>query len=704
MARLPDIQGARPVARPSRAIASISPKAAAAPRQALEGIGQQVSQFGDVLFDRETTAQATERDTMLSNQIRDLIYNPETGFASMKGDQAVGARKRTLDQLEALRASAYDGLNGTAKRKLESSLTRRLSGAMDTVERHTLGERDNWLAGASAARVEAAYQDSLFNPADTAASLSVIENEVRAQGIREGWGSERTQVELDAKRSKLFHDQAIRIASADPIAAMEYMRNNQDRMVASDVVNLETKLQPEIKKAIGRQKGAAAAGGMPAYNHSTSISYSMGPARPYAPEKPILDVIGKSVEDVLGAGAKIVVTSGQEGDKRQHGSNRHKTGHAADVKIIRPDGTVVKATDPEMALIAKASAANGAKGVGFGAEYMGGEHIHIDLVEPGAGQSNTWASGGTGIRDEFVSTIRNRLDAGAGATDLDAILAIEDPTERAAALTEYDLITSARSGQQKAALASAQDAAFQMITAGGNVGDLPIDVQQALGQTAMTSLYSYQSILAKGDVVETDPATYYELRQLQAVNPQGFRNLNLVEYRDRLDNTDWQKMVDDQTKPSSDITTAAASTLMTTASRQMTAAGIDATPKPGSDDASTVATLQSRLLRWQDGFVAENKRAPTQTEIDDRIGRELLPVLIDPKGLMNKTEATLSQLEGLDLSADNLATSTITVLDTEVPPAVINEQIIALQEAGIPVTADALLDRIVSMFEAAGLR
>lgn len=707
MARLPDIQSARPVARPTRAIATISPKAAAAPGQALEGIGEEVTRFGEVMFDRETTAIATERDTMVSNQIRDLIYNPETGFAAMKGDQAVGARERTIEKLEALKATAFHGLNATAKRKLQSSLDRRISGAMDTVERHTLGERDNWLAGASAARVEAAYQDSLFNPADTSAALSVIENETRAQGIREGWGAERTQVELEAKRSKVFHDQTVRIASADPIAAMEYMRNNQDKMVASDVVNLEAKLQPEVKKAIGRRKGAAAAGGMPTYQHNTSISYSLGPARPYAPEKPVLDVIGKSVEDVLGPGAKVVVTSGQEKDKPQHGSNRHKTGHAADVKIIRPDGSVVKATDPEMAQIAKTAAANGAKGVGFGAEYMGGEHIHIDLVEPGAGQAHTWASGGKSIRDEFVSTIRGRLNTASEPTDLDAILAIEDPTERSAALTEYDLITSTRAGQQKAALASAQDAAFQMITAGGSLSDLPLDVKQALGQTAMTSLYSYQSIVAGGNEPETDPATYYQLRQLQASNPQGFRSLNLAEYRDKLNETDWKQMVDAQTKPASDITTMAASTLMTTAARQMRAAGIDPSADEGSDDAKTSAAVQTRLLRWQDNYVAEHNKAPTQTELNDRVARELMPVLIDAPGVTGdnrKQELAMIELERLNISEDNLADTSIRIMGEDVPAGVINEQIIAMREAGEPVTAYNLAERIVSLFERAGLR
>tara|TARA_Y100000296_G_scaffold66371_1_gene78393 strand:+ start:20707 stop:23934 length:3228 start_codon:yes stop_codon:yes gene_type:complete len=135
--------------------------------------------------------------------------------------------------------------------------------------------------------------------------------------------------------------------------------------------------------------------------YTTKIEYAMGPARPNKPNPPVMNVIGWSVDQVLGAGARVVVTSGQEGDNPQHGSNRHKTGNAADIKIVDGDGKVLTSNDPRMKEIAKAAAANGALGIGFGSEYMGGEHMHIDLVPPGKGQSNTWASGAKSMRQEL---------------------------------------------------------------------------------------------------------------------------------------------------------------------------------------------------------------------------------------------------------------------------------------------------------------
>lgn len=150
-------------------------------------------------------------------------------------------------------------------------------------------------------------------------------------------------------------------------------------------------------------------GELPVYQHNTQIEYQMGPKRPNRPNQPVLDVIGKTAEDVFGEGARVVVTSGQEGpDLPQHGSNRHKTGNAADIQIIRPDGSVVKAGDDDMEKFAVQAAHNGAKGIGFGGEYMGGDHMHVDLVDPGAGQGSVWASGAKGSAGAITGAMKAR--------------------------------------------------------------------------------------------------------------------------------------------------------------------------------------------------------------------------------------------------------------------------------------------------------
>ena len=177
-----------------------------------------------------------------------------------------------------------------------------------------------------------------------------------------------------------------------------------------------------IEAAGAQMEAAALAPPPPPRTYSgVTFEYAMGPRRPNPPDQPVLDVISRAVEDVLGPEATVRITSGQEGDLPQYGSIRHGTGDAADIQIVRPDGSIVQATDAEMAAIARAAAQHGALGIGFGPEYMGGQHIHIDLVPPGPGMGHTWGSTGRDMRDELVGIMNGatpppyRPGAGGGA-------------------------------------------------------------------------------------------------------------------------------------------------------------------------------------------------------------------------------------------------------------------------------------------------
>lgn len=626
MARLPTVQdlGPRRVATPQRGMASVNNAGAAG--RALTQVGGAIDNLHDVVFERQATASANERDVYVSTKLRELMYDPETGFTAQRGENAVAAQSRLMEQIDQLGEKAYDGLNSAARRKLEASITRRLEGARQTANLHTMGERDRWLEASSNARIESAYQDGIANLGGTSESLRVIESETRARAAREGWDEETTNVALQKANSGLITSQVDRIASSDPIAAMEYLRANQDRMRPSDVAAVEAALQPEVKRAVGRAIGREAftgTGNMTAAIEIASDALGMNETAQRDALASYLKDGGTDLDPATTAWCAAFVNStlakaGMSGTGALNAKSFLEWGDEVN-EPQRGDVVVLSRGDP-----------NGWQGhVGFFDGYNDDGSIRLL-------GGNQGAAGEVSVQSFDASRVlgirRQPADAGGVAEGMRAILEIQDPTERKAALDEFNLRVGIADGERKARLSAAQDAAFQHIESGGSPDDLPLEYRRSLGQEAMTSLRSYARSAASGVPVETDPGAYYGLRQMQVDDPAAFRDLNLMTYADRLSQTDLKGMIDAQQKPTSDITTVAASTLMTTANRHLRAAGFDTNANEGSADAKAVATLQTRILQWQDNYVANNNAAPSSLEINNEISRMLVPIAINPVG------------------------------------------------------------------------
>jgi len=134
----------------------------------------------------------------------------------------------------------------------------------------------------------------------------------------------------------------------------------------------------------------------------------MGPKRPEPPGVDIMETIHRAAISVLGHGAKIRVTSGQEGDLQQHGSNRHKTGLAADFQIYRPDGTLLGVGDDDALNFASKAAQMGVRGIGGGNEYMGANTFHFDMMphaDYSPDQGPVWGSWATDNRQALLQAM-----------------------------------------------------------------------------------------------------------------------------------------------------------------------------------------------------------------------------------------------------------------------------------------------------------
>lgn len=693
MAKLPDpIQ--RRVPGAVRPLAQVSEKAAAAPGMELSRLGQTITDVGINIQDREDTAAVKERDAYVSGEIRKVLYDPETGFSNLYGKDAVARRADVLKRLDGIAEAAKNGLSKSAQRKFDTTLQSRIEGAKQRVDVHTSGERRTWLNGASEARMASAAQDALFTGVDPAFAL--ISSELRQQAGREGWDAARLDFELKSKKSDLIANQAIMAAQKNPVAALDYVNEHAEELAPDRLLRLKATLEPEAKKYQGRRLGAAAAAGP-----GVSVDYL---ANIRAAESGGNDLAKNARSSATG---RYQFTSGTWAEMMR----RHPE------LGLTPDGR----TDPlqqEIAIRAftagnaqtlKASGIEATGGNLYAAHFLGaggaktvlqaaGNAALEDLLPAGVISANPFLKGMS--VDRFKAWADRKGGVGVGYSDMtgpDDILNISDPDVRKAALEEYSTIVSVKQGQRKLQMAAAEQSAFEVIEAGTDPASLPLDIRQTLGIDTMSSLRTYYGKIAAGQPVATDPKTYVELRQLKASDPQGFRDVNILEYADRLSLTDLKSFADEQAKPVDPANEFAASSLMSTAQRQLRAAGVKANTEED-------AAVQSRLLAWQDRFVAENKRRPTQKEINERVGQELVPVVVDPRGLMNKESGSLysedfsvpitDEEDILKLISED---GVVSVDGEELPAFVTREIVMILNQQSGPVTVQRIIDTYLEL-------
>lgn len=139
-----------------------------------------------------------------------------------------------------------------------------------------------------------------------------------------------------------------------------------------------------------------------------NFQFSMGPNRPEKPNQDVLDQIGFGVQEVFGKDFTVVVTSG----KGEHGSVRHRGGHAADIQIKDPSGKLVALDDPRSAMLRDRVEEFGIQGFGAGEEYMGANTFHLDnypVERYSANMGTRWGS--FGKADGTTSTVTTAAKA-----------------------------------------------------------------------------------------------------------------------------------------------------------------------------------------------------------------------------------------------------------------------------------------------------
>jgi hypothetical protein len=245
-----------------------------------------------------------------------------------------------------------------------------------------------------------------------------------------------------------------------------------------------------------------------------------------------------------------VFSGGQESNKPGEGtgSERHNHGNSADVEFYK-DGRKLSPKNPEdraiLTQIIQTAMANGVTGFGEGDDYMGEGRIHVGFGDPGV-----WGKGGKGenapewLVQAFNSGTLGAAPAASGGMSTrsayEAVMAIEDPKVRAAAMAKLDAQLKTEAALTAADQKAASDEAWRLYTQNGMKPEqVPMDLQIKMGREATLNFFESARAYESGTLV-TDELRYSELQRLAVEDPKTFSEMDLSYDRKNFSKSDFR--------------------------------------------------------------------------------------------------------------------------------------------------------------------
>ncbi|OHV24947.1 hypothetical protein EOS93_25170 [Rhizobium sp. RMa-01] len=626
---------------------------------------------------------AKDADNRYAEWSRNAMYG-ENGFMNLEGRAAIDGRADFEKQADQKRTEFGNGLAPGAAKHYNDASQARMSSLLESSIQHSARERKSWFNNTSNARVETFANDALAgfgDPSKVNQSIASGVAELQQQAHMLGWDSASFELKKQQFISGVTKNIVLRMAQDDPLAADKYMKANSERLSGSDQYELKNSLQTELENAesqkyaddvlAGSRKvsdlpgdivGEVAAAGGPAIDRPgptrarsfllSKLAAGHGPEHIAGLNESFATNLAAMIQDAPPEVRKgLGIVSGTRTHERQVElfEDSDKTGRtvAFPAGYTKPDGSIAKGSKHEDGeavdfgwngqLLKPGNAPqevidwvhqNASKyGIYFPMDY---EPWHTQPVSV-RGSTAVQRSAGVSVRASMPSY-----------DDIETTLSgISNPRIRELTRKRLYAAIEMRSKAEEANTNSARAQLWNYVDQGKTPDEVPMEIRQQAGMSAVSSAWSYLETAAKGRDVDSDETLLYQMRRQAATSPTEFSGVDLNEYRDRLSKEAIKELTGLQTNALTDERKAKedgmnVNTAFSQASQQLEAVGLTTTGKKGSDRedaARRIAIFQNSLVEEMQSFKRLNKdKPPTQPEIQQMINRLLLPIVIKTPG------------------------------------------------------------------------
>jgi hypothetical protein len=207
---------------------------------------------------------------------------------------------------------------------------------------------------------------------------------------------------------------------------------------------------------------------------------------------------------------------------------------------------------------------------------------------------------------------------------------IKDPKLRDAVQQRVDVHFNRVDAMQRETHDFATRYAIDHVERGGSVDTMPQNILKDLTVSDRAQLRAYNKTRSKGESPDTQWDAYYDLVKRATTDPAEFAKVNLMQYRNKLGDTEFKQVVALQAAYSKkdDSFEEKISGYRTSGqivNDALESVGINPNPKPGQEDAKKVAQFRRTVDEQVILMERNNRRKPTSAEVQEIVDGLLVP-------------------------------------------------------------------------------
>ena len=282
------LPGARQESIASPALLDAGAEKAMLSGNALMGAGVGASNIVLDMLQEKYQTEAKAGDTDFTVAVNDLQHNPNSGYMTLQGKNAIDAYPATAEAIKQTAQKSIDAIGSDGARAMATPIINaRAASALDSVSKHAVTQTRIYQVQTSEARAMTSLRSGASDYANEYGfmkGLGTAVGEAESQGKLHGWGREKTDLQAQKYTDTAYELRYKAWSTEDPAGAFANFMVNRREISPLSRVQIGHQLfeaaAPALANQLNAQGGAGIVAPAPAVAGICRRPISGTPARP----------------------------------------------------------------------------------------------------------------------------------------------------------------------------------------------------------------------------------------------------------------------------------------------------------------------------------------------------------------------------------------------------------------------------------------